>query len=76
MGRSREVATLRVVQPETSRIAVLNEGQKIQSTRIKDYTLETSAAASRSRSRRCGRAEGDRAALVVIGAAPTSSVRS
>ncbi len=43
MGRSRSLAALRIVQPESSRIAVLNEGEKIQSTRIKDYSLEASS---------------------------------
>lgn len=39
---SRKIAGLRVVQPESSRIAVLNEGERIQSTRIRDYELAVS----------------------------------
>ncbi|WP_186763504.1 discoidin domain-containing protein [Lentzea tibetensis] len=49
MQRKRVISGLRVVQPESSRIAVLNEGEKIQSTRIKDYVLSVSADGQRWR---------------------------
>ncbi len=43
MAKRRKISELRVTQPESSRIAGVNVGDKIQSTRIKDYELAVSA---------------------------------